>query len=160
MFVFKGLDSGDGQKEFLVRVFIARRWRATDEEKPNSERAMRFRIAFYVLFVSVLCVPAKNRSSAARGLLRKLHESLLCERERIRLHPHRSLKRLINFRDGNQNERQQQREDEYVDEMQCEILAAEKACRPYHHDAANHQNTPENPRKFHPAFNLAEPPVL
>jgi len=68
---------------------------------------MTFGIAFYVFFISVSIVPAKNRPSASLGLLRKLCECLLRERERIRLHPYRSLKRLINFRDGNQNERQQ-----------------------------------------------------
>ena len=121
---------------------------------------MTFGIAFYIFFISVSIVPAKNRASASLRLLRKLCECLLRERERIRLHPHRSLKRLINFRDGNQNERQQQREDKYVDEMQREILTAEKAGRPDHHNSANHQNTPQNSRKFHPAFNLAQPPVF
>ena len=100
---------------------------------------------------------SRKRPSAFRGLLRKLCESLLRERERIRLHSYRSLKRLINFRDGDEHERQQQREHKYVKEMQREILAAEKACRPDHYNSAD-QNCPQNSGKFHPAFNLPQPP--
>ena len=44
-----------------------------------------------------------------------------------------------------------------MDEMKREILTAEKARRSDHHNAANHQNTPQNSWQFHPALNLAQP---
>ena len=47
-----------------------------------------------------------------------------------------------------------------MDEVQREILATEKARGPDYDNAADHQNRPQNSREFHPAFNLAKPPVL
>src|SRR5215472_8522225 len=99
MFVFRGLESGYGHKQFLVRVFILRRWRAAYAEKPNSESAMTFGIAFFVCFTSVLTFQPPRLS-------RKSCESLLREHERFRSHSHRSLKGSVNFCDRNQHERQ------------------------------------------------------
>jgi hypothetical protein len=50
-------------------------------------------------------------------LLRKLRESLLRELERIRTNVHRPLERTVNFRHGNENQRQQKREDQHENEM-------------------------------------------
>jgi hypothetical protein len=71
----------------------------------------------YDLWYRILHTFCFRRGVFARGLLRKLLESLLRELERIRMNVHRPLKRTVNLRDGNENQRQQKRKDKYEHEM-------------------------------------------
>jgi hypothetical protein len=58
-----------------------------------------------------------RREAQTCGSLRKLRESLLRELERIRTNVHRPLEWTVNFRHGNENQRQQKREDKHENEM-------------------------------------------
>jgi len=71
----------------------------------------------YDLWYRILHTFCFRRGVSTHGLLRKLCESLLRELERIRMNVHRPLKRTVNLRDGNENQRQQKRKDKYEHEM-------------------------------------------